>query len=235
MYNKSTGMAKSELRLKAIKMRSRGESVRDIAEKLKVSKSSASIWVRDVILSVKQLEDLQNRKIRGWELARLNGAFSQKKKRLDLISKEKLNGINQLSRMTDGEFFVSGVALYWAEGSKKKREFYICNSDPKMIVFMIKWMKKFFGIQTSDLKAVVGINEVHKKRETLIKNYWSEITGIPLDQFRKTSFKKTKIFKQYENFNEHFGTLAIHVLKGSHFYYKMLGLIEGLSEVGRKY
>lgn len=235
MYDESTDMAKSELRLKAITMRSKGESVNLIAKKLKVSKSSASIWVRDVILSVKQLENLQNRKIKGWELARLNGAFSQKKRRLDLIEKEKVNGINHLKKMTDNEFFTAGVALYWAEGSKKKREFYICNSDPKMIMFMLKWMNKFFDIKIDDLKVVVGVNEIHKKRDQIIKQYWSKITGIPVSQFRRTSFKKTRVLKHYDNFNDHFGTLAVHVLKGSRFYYKMLGLIEGLSEASRKY
>ena len=226
-------MAKSKQRNKAIEMRKRGVSVRTIAKEVGVSKSSASLWVRDIILSVEQMEELKKRKIKGWELCRLKGALTQKQRRLDLIKKEKKEGIINLKNLSEREFFVSGVALYWAEGSKKRREFSICNSDPEMIVFLIKWMNKFFGIETKNIKVVVGINEIHRKREQMVKDYWSKVTGIPISQFRKTSFKKTKNNKVYENFNEHYGTLGVHALKGSGFYYKMLGLISGLSKAGR--
>ena len=62
-----------------------------------------------------------------------------------------------------------------------------------------------------------------------IKDYWSKITGISLSQFRKTSWKKTKNKKVYLNFANHYGTLEVKVLKGSGVYYKILGLIYGLS------
>lgn len=226
-------MAKSELQIKAREMRSRGVSVRTIARELGVSKSTASLWVRDIILSVEQLQSLRKAWIKGTELGRLKGALMQKNRRLDLIEKTKNEGIKKLKNLSDNDFFAAGIALYWAEGSKKKREFFICNSDPEMILFMIKWMKKFFGIQTSRLKAIVGINDIHRDRDSIVKKYWSEKTGIPLSQFRKTSFKKVRNNKIYENFENHFGTLGVYVLKGSEFYYKMLGLITGLSEAGK--
>ena len=227
-------MAKSELRIKAREMRSKGVSVRTIAKELVVSKSTASLWVRDIILSVEQLQQIRKTWIKGTELGRLKGALMQKNKRLDLIEKTKNEGIKNLENLSDNDFFAAGIALYWAEGSKKKREFSICNSDPEMILFMIKWMKRFFGIETNRIKVIIGINEIHRKRETIIKKYWSDKTGIPLSQFRKTSFKKVKNNKIYKNFDQHYGTLGIYVLKGSEFYYKMLGLIAGLSEAGKK-
>ncbi len=226
-------MAKFELKIKAREMRSEGTSVRTISKNLGIAKSTASLWTRDIILSVEQLQSLRERWIKGTELGRLKGALMQKNRRLDLIEKRKKEGMDRLRNISDNEFFIAGIALYWAEGSKKNRKLHLCNSDPDMIVFMIAWLKKFFGIGTNRLKAVVGINEIHRERETLVKKYWSEITGIPLDQFRRTSFKKVKNNKVYKNFNDHYGTLGIYVLKGSEFYYKMLGLITGLSEAGK--
>ena len=67
-------MAKFELRLKAREMRSEGQSVRHISKKLKVSKSTASIWTRDIILSVDQLEKLRKSRLKGGELGRVKGA-----------------------------------------------------------------------------------------------------------------------------------------------------------------
>jgi hypothetical protein len=228
-------MAKFELKIKAREMRSKGESVKVIASTLGVTKSTVSLWVRDIVLTVDQLEKLIQRKVVGGELGRTRGAFIQKKRRLDMMKQRENDGIEKLKGLTEREFFVAGIALYWGEGTKKKRGFYICNSDPKIIKFIIVWLKKFFGIGVDRLAAVVGINEIHRVREEVVKKFWSDQTGIPLNHFRKTSFKKAKVHKVYANFNEHYGTLNISVLKGSDIYYKMLGLLTGLSEAARKF
>src|SRR3989338_1585090 len=147
-------MAKSELRIKAREMRSTGESVGVIAKKIGVSKSTVSLWVRDIILSIEQLETLRKRWIHGTERGRLKGAFMQKNRRLNLMKKMEEEGKERFRNLSDEEFFSAGIALYWGEGSKKKREFYICNSDPELIKFMILWLEKFFGIGKDRLKAV---------------------------------------------------------------------------------
>lgn len=225
-------MAKSELRLKAREMRSKGESVKVIAKTLGVSKGTVSLWVRDIILSVEQLERLHHRLITGGELGRLKGSLMQKERRLKVIEHCRKWGIRKIGRLSEKEFFLTGIALYWAEGTKKKREVSLCNSDPKMINFIISWLRKFFSISKDDLRLVVGINQIHREREDLVKKYWSEMTNIPLEQFRKTSFKKTNNKKVYVNFNEHYGTLSVKVLKSARFYYKIMGLIDALARQG---
>lgn len=222
-------MAKYELRLQARKMRSKGESVRDIAMKLGVSKGTSSIWVRDIILSVEQLEKLKQRSIKGSELGRIKGAFIQKKRRLELIEKCNQEGMKIAGNLSRKEFLMAGLALYWAEGSKKNGRLTFCNSDPDLINFMIKWLKENFGIDKERLNIRVGINEIHKDREKIVKKYWSDVTGIPLSHFQKTSFKKSKVHKIYKNHNKHFGTLDVLVLKPGELYYKILGLIKALA------
>jgi len=227
-------MAKPLLRIEAREMRAKGESVKEIARRLGVSKSTASLWVRDIILSVEQLEKLRKQSLKGAELGRLRSALKQKERRLKLIEESEKQGIKRLKNLTEREFFVAGLALYWAEGSKKTREVTFCNSDPKLITFMIEWIKRCFDIKTEELAAYVGINEIHKSREKIVREYWSKISRIPLNQFRKTSFKKTKNKKVYKNFDRHYGTLAIKLLKSARNYYKIMGLIEGLSEAGSR-
>lgn len=91
------------------------------------------------------------------------------------------------------------------------------------------WLKKCFNVRPENLICVVGINEMHRSRENIVKGYWSRFTRIPLKQFRKTSFKKVPTKKVYENFDEHYGTLSILVVKSTNLYYKINGLMEGLS------
>ncbi len=225
-------MAKYLLRLKARKLRKNGVSVKKIAERLHVSKATASIWVREIILTVGQLEVLRKSMMKGKELGRFKSALLQKERRLKLMEESKILGIESLKNLTEREILVAGLALYWGEGSRKTREVEFCNSDPKMIKFLLHWLAKCFGIKSREIRCTVGINEIHHKREQFVKEYWSKITEIPLTQFRKTNFKKVKNKKVYENFNDHYGTLTISVLKPSRFYYKILGLIEGLHEAG---
>lgn len=222
-------MAKSLLRLKARKLRKRGVSVRKIAQVLGVSKSTVSLWVRDIILTIEQLESLQNSRIKGSEKGRLMGAFVQKERRLKLIEDSKLKGIELLSNLTEREFLITGLALYWGEGCRKKRDVSFCNSDPRMVKFLILWLQKCFGVKSEDIKCRVGINEIHEKRDQVVKKYWSEVTGIPLIQFKNTSYKRVKNKKIYENFNQHFGTLTVTIKRPGVLYYEIMGLIEGLA------
>ncbi len=225
-------MAKFLLKLKARKLRKRGLSVLKIAEYLGVSKSSVSVWTRDIILSVEQAEKLKKSMLKGAELGRFKGSLVQKQRRLKRIEEAKREGIKKLANLQEREFLVAGLALYWGEGSRKSQEVEFCNSDPRMIQFLLLWLQKCLNVPISDIRCKVGINEIHRKREQTVKDYWSNITGISLSQFRKTNFKRVKNKKVYENFNEHFGTLSISVAKPSRFYFKILGLIDGLNEAG---
>lgn len=223
-------MAKSQLKIKARELRRQGISVKYIAEDLNVSKSSVSIWVRDIILSIDQLEVLRKSSLQGSERGRLKSALLQKEKRIKQFEEDTSTGIKTIGALTERELLIAGIALYWGEGSKKDRKVQFCNSDPQMIRFLLAWLNRCFGIGRDDLRCIVGINEIHTRREKRVKAYWSKITGIPLEQFTKTSFKKVTNQKVYENFDDHYGTLSIKVMQPARFYGKIIGLIEGLAE-----
>lgn len=75
-------MPKYILRSKARAMRMKGESVKNIARTLSVSKSSVSTWVRDITLTVEQLQSLKNRELKGSELGRARSAILKKERRI---------------------------------------------------------------------------------------------------------------------------------------------------------
>lgn len=221
-------MAKSILRNRAIFLRKQGLSVAQIASELEISKDSASRWTRDVILTIEQLENLQKRMIRGAERGRIISALKQKTARIKRIEDAKKLGVKSLKHLTRRELLVAGVAIYAGEGVKKKHEVRFCNSDPLLVNFMIRWLRECFDIKLEELRCTVGINEIHRNREDIVKRYWSDSTGIPLSLFRKTSFKKVKNKKIYDNFNDHYGTFDVGILRSSLIHDKIMGLIHGL-------
>ncbi len=223
-------MAKSLLRLQARKLRKKGISVARIAQYKGIAKSTVSLWTNDIILSVEQLEELKNRSIKGAELGRLRSALLQRNRRVNRIADLTNQGVELTKNLTERELFLIGIALYWAEGCRKSKRVELCNSDPRMIKLFVIWLDKNFHINRKDLVCYLKINEMHRKRELQVKQYWADIIGVSLDQFRKTYFKVAANKKIYENFNQHYGTISVRVPRSGDLSYKILGLIEGISQ-----
>ena len=70
--------------------------------------------------------------------------------------------------------------------------------------------------------------EIHKERLSVVQEYWSNLTNIPITQFSKPSLKHSKIRKIYLNNDNYFGSLQIKVRKGTNLNYEILGFIDGL-------
>lgn len=143
---------------------------------------------------------------------------------------EKLNkkGISEVGNLSKRDLFLVGIALYWAEGFKKDKQAGFANQDPKMIKLFIKWLKECFDYNDSDLTLRVTLNISHKHRTVEVNNYWSQVTGISKDEFKKPTFQKVKWKKIYENPDEYYGVLRIKVRKSLDFLRKIHGYIEGL-------
>lgn len=221
-------MAKFRERIEARRLRFDGESIKNIAKKLDVSKSSASLWCRDIKLSEAQIKELAKKENSGAYKGRLIAAENRRKERLQRVEIFGNIGKNKIGRLTEREIFLLGVALYWAEGSKKDRRVTLINSDPKIIQLWIHWLRKFGGLKTRDLKCTVGINEMHEKRLSSVIRYWSKITRISKKQFAKSSLKRVRNKKIYANYWQHYGSLTIEARKGANLNYEILGMIEGI-------
>ncbi|MEK7664859.1 MAG: helix-turn-helix domain-containing protein [Patescibacteria group bacterium] len=221
-------MAKSKERNKAIELRKKGKSIKKIAKILEVSKSSVSIWCADIKLTQKQVEKLHKNMVKGSYHGRMIGAKMQHAIRMKRVKNAEESSIKEIGKLSKRDLLIAIAALYWGEGSKKKREFFLINSDPEMIKFLMKVFRKLFKVKKDRFTLAVGINVIHKNRDEEIKGYWSKITKIPKDQFRKTIFIKAKNKKNYKNFKTYYGTLRINIKKSIDIYYKTMGLIKGL-------
>jgi hypothetical protein len=221
-------MAKFEEKLKARNLRRNGESIKVIARLLNVSSSSVSIWCRDVKLTLEQITTLEKRARDPHYGRRLSYSLAQQKKRLEKIKKLKKEGIKDIGKLENRELFLTGAALYWAEGFKKDSQAGFANSDPQMIRFILKWLNKCCGYKPEDLIFRVTININHQHRIRDIEMYWAEILKVDLSNFQKSFYQKVTWKKVYEKPNDYYGILRIKVRRSTDFLRKINGWIEGL-------
>ncbi|MBI3589525.1 MAG: hypothetical protein HY093_03915 [Candidatus Liptonbacteria bacterium] len=221
-------MAKSTQKIKARKLRSDGKSIKEISKVLGVSKSSVSIWCRNIELSALQVDNLHKKMIAGGYKGRLAGAKFQKEKRLARIDYFEGLGTEELKNITPKELLLAGIGLYLGEGNKKGNGFQFTNSNPDIIKLVMKWSENLLGVDRKDFYCNILINISHKHRENSVKKTWSNILKIPKDQFRKTVFIKSAHKKTFENPDLYLGTLILRVKKSSDLQYRILGLMKGL-------
>lgn len=223
-------MAKYRQRIKAREFRKKGESIKEIAKKIGVSKSTVSLWCNDIELSIKHKKILAKKKLDGMSMGRLMGAKVRRDKKLssvELAFREAKEKIGILSRR---DMLIAGASLYWAEGSKSESAFgfMFINSDPRMIFFMKKFLNDIFRVDDKDIMCTIQINKIHKRRIRKVLNFWSDLLQLPISQFNKPSYIKVKPKKIYENYESYFGILRLRVRKSANLKYKTLGLIDAL-------
>ncbi len=217
-------MAKSAEKIQARELRRAGRSIRSIAQQLKVSKSSASLWCEDIQLTAEQITLLDDKARPARYAAILKGAQANHQRKLDRIAYWEQEAVKDIGIVGKRELFFIGLGLYFGEGSKKEY-FQFTNSSPELIKLCIEWLK-LLNISTQELNCRVFINEIHRERAEIVQNRWVEITGIPKDNFAPVTFIQSKLKKLYENHDTYLGVLAIRAYKSSELFYRILGLMK---------
>ena len=91
-----------------------------------VSKSSVTLWVRDVSFKAAVARSAQGRR------RDPNALQRRKQGEIERLLEE---GRARIGRLSEREFLVAGVALYAGEGAKRDGALKSANSDPRMIFF----------------------------------------------------------------------------------------------------
>jgi len=85
-----------------------------------------------------------------------------------------------------------------------------------------RWLKRVLGISPGNLKA--WLNIYPQQNDLEIKRFWSELTGIPFENFGKSFTKPPN--KGFKKNNLYYGTIKIKVPKGTDMRYRVFGWIK---------
>lgn len=159
-------------REEARRLRAENRTLADIAEQLGVSKSSVSLWVRDVPFTPSTRRYGPQR--------RPHPAQERKFREIDECNQL---GSDLLGVLDEEAFLAAGVALYAGEGTKRDGSVVFSNTDDRMMSFFCAWLRAFFEIDECRLRMRVYLHEGLDLG--IAEDHSSEITGIPLVQFRR--------------------------------------------------
>jgi hypothetical protein len=158
-------------RQQARQLRRTGLPLSEIALRVGVSKSSVSLWVRDVEFEPRPPVTRGRRRAP-------NALQRRKQAEIDRLVVE---GRSRIGRLSEREFLVAGVALYAGEGAKQDGRVRFVNSDPRMVVFFCSWLRHFYEIDQSRLRLALYLHQGLDLSASTA--YWSSLTGIPEAQF----------------------------------------------------
>ncbi len=180
-------MSYASKREKAIQMRKQGISYNDIKKKIDVSKSTLSLWLRDMPLSRDQIN--QVRALSPKRIERCRNTKLQKKNARRALVFEKVS--NEIGRFTKRDMLIAGMFLYWGEGTKTADcTTSLTNTDPSIIKFYVDWLESF-GISRGLLRVKLHLY-VDQDIKTLTR-FWSNTTGIDISNFNKPYIKKSSL------------------------------------------
>lgn len=180
-------MARKSDKNNAIKLRKQGKSYSQIKDDLGVSKSTLSLWLRDIPLSKDRMRELRDYNQERIEKTR-STKFHKKYKRLQTVYEKVSKDIRTLSKR---ELIIAGFFLYWAEGGKTKSyTLTFANTDPGMIRAFIKWVKVLGGPIE---RMYVRLQLYSDMTESDEIRYWMNEIHLPKSYFRKSYIKKSKL------------------------------------------
>jgi predicted transcriptional regulator len=215
--------AKDDLRAKARDLREQGLDYEEIVAELGVSKSSVSLWVRDMPRPPRlSYEECRKRSAEGvqryWDSER-----PAREARREAISAAAASQIGQLN---DREILIAGAIAYWCEGVKNKPyrrtdRVAFMNSDPMLIKFFLKFLTAA-GVGLAQLTFQIFIHE-HADAEAA-QQFWIDVTHADPAQFRRPTLKRHNPKTVRKNTgSDYHGCLRVDVRRGSVLYRQMEG------------
>ncbi len=202
---------------KAIELRKKGLSYRDILKSVPVAKSSLSLWLKDLPLTKQEKYSLKKRKDNNISRGRIKAAGVLSQKRLDreAIWLEEARCLFQ--QYQQSPLFQIGIALYWAEGAKRSNQWSFINSDEEMNSVVLLWLENFVGLERRELRYRLYVHKLYAHENCEL--WWQKKMNIPSSSFSCTVYKPSgrgiKKRPQYK------GCLRIEVPKSKELLMKM--------------
>lgn len=176
------------IRHQAVELRKKGYSLKEIAHRFGITKSTASAWSRDILLGKKA----QRRLLTVIKRGQFINAKNRRAKTKATEQKYFDEALEEMRSNPDHDKIMCAM-LYWCEGNKSSHSIVFTNSDPKLAKTFLRLFRKSFVIDESKFHPCIHIHSYHSEAKQL--DFWSKITDINKRQFIK-SYRKPNTGKR---------------------------------------
>ncbi|MDA3840261.1 MAG: hypothetical protein PF572_04170 [Patescibacteria group bacterium] len=176
---------------RVISDRVKGFSYKEISDKYGISKSTASLWLKDVKLSNDGEERISFLSESGRKKAANTNKEKAKNRFLKVVENCKTLTINPRKENEDLKIYLA--LLYWGEGAKTGRRMMFINSDSEMIKTFLYLLRKSYPVDEDKFRAVLHLHDYHDQNKMI--KYWSSLTAISKEKisiYRKSNTGKQK-------------------------------------------
>jgi len=218
--------AKDDLRARARELRKQGLTYDRIQVELGCSKSSISLWVRDLPKPAPHRTPAEQARLareKRWE----HELAVRDRERQET----KGAATGEVGTLSDRELLLAGAALYWAEGAKdkphKRREHVqFVNSDPGVIEVFLAWIH-LLGVAPERIAYRVMIHMTADVAAA--ERHWADLVGVDVASLQKTTIKRHNPKTTRKNVGEGYrGCLVIRVLQSAELYRRIEGWWYGI-------
>jgi transcriptional regulator with XRE-family HTH domain len=165
----------------ARELRAQGWSIKEIEHRLGVSRSSVSLWVRDVVLGPAERRRLI-------ASARLGPLVSAERK--SNAARTQRRGYQdegqRLLHQRDASY-LAGCMLYWAEGAKERNAVKIVNSDPELLSTFARFLGRHFEVAAESMIIRCNLFADHLARQREVEAHWLTTLGLPTESLRRST------------------------------------------------
>jgi hypothetical protein len=215
--------AKDDRHAEARRLREQGYAYNQIAAELGVSKSSVSLWVRDMPRPERlSYEECRKRQVEGvrryWEDERPAREAQREAARAAAAA--------EIGALTPRELLIAGAIAYWCEGAKSKphnqqERVNFINGDPKLITFFLRFLDAA-GIDPAQIRYRIYIHETANVAQA--ERFWLEVTGAYPAQFHHPTLKRhNPKTARWNTGDEYHGCLRIDVHQAADLYRRIEG------------
>lgn len=181
MINKSSVRSSNKEKFyKCIELRKQGLSYSEIRKIVPLAKSTLNNWLTlaGLTLSKEHLKIQAKKRLENHVIATEASRVTRARKAESEINKF----IQEFKIFLNDPFFVAGVMLYEAEGSKA--DFRFSNSDYRMIQLFVNFLEKYFSLNRKvNMRFNLYIHATRKEDLEKIKNFWAKKLLLDKDAF----------------------------------------------------
>ena len=214
-------------------LRRKGFSYSEIGRQLALPKSTLSLWLKNLELTIEQKARLIKKRS---DTAKKN-ILERKKYFQTEIETVKSGAKAEIKKISTRELWLIGIMLYgkerWQDKLRQtsKLGVYFTSSDPVHIRIFLKWLRDIGGVRNEELLCDMFLKG--GADEERIKRHWSDITGLGERYFTRIYLQKSypqEVLKQRVRKKNEFGQLRIRVRGSTMLKRQLQGWMQGIEE-----